>query len=225
MPPRARALIVAHAVLASAAAAAGQSASPGNELAEAMIDAYQAVESYHARWLMLDGDGVGRARRYEVEIAFERGSGRLLVRRQGSGRTGELLICDGREVVVARRPDEYAPVTTMHIDPDAITWWVMERSLTFQPIDLPLLLGEPPLLGWLHVTGGAIDCNSLREFSITGPAGGGAVSARLDAANFISEATQAQSSSTFVLTSLAVDEPLDWATFDFDAQSAFLGAP
>ncbi len=230
MRRRTIALIVAHGVLPPALQA---TASPGIQLAEEMIGAYQAVESYHARWLLVARDEAGAVTRSVVEIAFDRESGRLLVRRQeqGPGCEGELLISDGQEIRLVQRLDGSAPPSTVDIDADAITYWVIERSLSFAPIDLPLLLGESPLLSWLHVTGGTIharaneqaDGEPLREFQITGAAEGDTVSARLDATSFIREATKAERKYTFVLESLSVNEPLNWLTFDFDAQSAFLG--
>ncbi len=230
MRRRTIALIVAHGVLPPALQA---TASPGIQLAEEMIGAYQAVESYHARWLLVAQDEAGAVTRSVVEIAFDRESGRLLVRRevQGPGRSGELLISDGQEIRLVQRLDGSAPPSTMNIDTDAITYWVIERSLSFAPIDLPLLLGEPPLLSWLHVTGGTIDAPAsahddgepVREFQITGATGGDTVSARLDSTSFIREATRAEHRHTFVLESLSVNEPLNWLTFDFDVQSAFLG--
>ncbi len=239
MHHRTRALILASAVFASAAAADVEDASPGIRLAEEMIGAYQAVESYHARWLLLVEDEAGGVSRSEVEVAFDRGSDMLLVRRQACGEDGrvagpegELLISNGHEIRLARRLGWSVPLSTARIDPDAMTWWVIERSLSFQPIDVPLLLGESLLLGWLHMTGGTVDAPATeqangeprREFRVSGAVGGDSVNARLDDANFIREATKAEHKLAYVLKSLSVNEPLSWSTFDFEAQSAFLGA-
>lgn len=236
MHTRTRVLMFAPAVLISAAVTAGRNASPGTELADAMMGAYQAAQTYHARWLLRADEGPGGVSRSEVEIAFDRPGGRLLVRRQtldggygGPGDQGELLVCDGQVIRVARRLNGVSPSVT-RIDPDEITYWVIERALAFQPIDLPLLLDESPVQGWLHMAGGGIDAPAnepanggpLREFRLTSPAGRDGVDARLDDTNFIREATRTQPRSSFVLTSLAVDEPLDGSIFDFDAQSAFL---
>jgi hypothetical protein len=231
-------LILAFALLASPAAADVEDASPGIRLAEEMIGAYQAVESYHARWLLLIEDEAGDLSRSEVEVAFDRGSGMLLVRRQACGEDGgaagpegELLISDGHGIRLAWRLGWSAP-STAQIDPDAMTYWVIERALSFQPIDVPLLLGESPLLGWLHMTGGSVDAPAtqqedgepLQEFRVSGAGEGDSVNARLDAASFIREATRAEHKLTFLLKSLSVNEPLSSLTFDFEAQSAFLGS-
>ncbi|MHC5022450.1 MAG: hypothetical protein ACYTGG_00870 [Planctomycetota bacterium] len=213
--------------------------SPATDLARRMVDAYRTVTTYHATWFVTAAAPDGDETRTEVTVAFDRRTGDLLVRRRPlaqrdglwcAGRGGELLVSDGLHVRTATRPSAFEPWREDALEPgEDVTYWIVRRLIDFEPVDVPLLLGEHPLGGWLLDSAGAIGTletegpDSEIGFRMTGRGEGHSVSARLDGdRHLIRAATNDRTQCRFALMSVTVDEPLELSLFDFQAQLTVL---
>lgn len=224
------------AILALAVSAPARDAA-GDALAKKVIDAYRAMDTYQAKWVvepLKDGkvnEEQSKLGSSEIEVCFDRASGRVVfeVRDWKSGADGakalagvQLVVVEKQRIQKAVSPGGGRPMIESEQAFESVTYRDVRRSLVIMyPFDLAALMSDAPLAEWLQgrpssVTAMPDETKDRIRFVVADETGETKAIVAIDSAtHLIQEAQWAKAPFRYRLLEMKKDEALADGAFDF----------